>query len=61
MKKIKKIKITGIILKEYSISWIPKGNMEVILSLKLFWLGFTKKDRKNAFKKDIKELNSVAG
>ena len=48
-------------LTEYSISWIPKGNMELILSLKLFWLGFTKKDKKKVLKKDAKELNSVAG
>ena len=32
-----------------------------MFSLKLFWLGFTKKDTKKVLKKDIKELNSVAG
>ena len=61
IKKTKKINIRGIILTEYSISWIPNGNMELMFSLKLFWLGFTKKDTKKVLKKDIKELNSVAG
>ena len=47
-------------LTEYSISWSPKENIEVILSLKSFWLGLKKKDIKNTLIKENKESNSVA-
>ena len=55
-----KNKINGTILKVYSISCKPNGNIEFILSLKSSWLGLIKKDKKNVFINEEKEINSVA-
>ena len=61
MKKTKDKRINGTMLIPYSISWTPKGNIEVILSLKYFSFGFIKNDKKNVFIKEKKEANSVGG
>ena len=60
-KKIKNKSINGTMLKPYSISWTPNGNIDVMLSLKYFSFGFKKNDRKNVLIKETIELNSIAG
>ena len=47
-------------LTPYSISWMPNGIIDVILSLKYCLFGFIKKDKKNVLMKEKKDWNSVA-
>ena len=60
-KKIENNKINGTILKPYSISCRPKGNIDVRLSLKYFSSGLIKKDKNIFLKKEKREWNSVGG